>query len=126
MVTALTDLEPTPKSMNMMADVERELPRLLVDMRDAQQTLRENRMKRYLIFHYKVRGQDFIEAYPIQGDLPSWVLWAQFGHENTEATAFVSSISRNQARRAAYTNWIRADGQGFNQLPYRAYSEATP
>lgn len=81
-------------------------------------------MTDYLIFHYCVDEQPYVEAYPVHDDLPVSFSWAQaqFG-DNAQDIAWVSSPSRNQARRAAYTNWIQADGKGFNQLPYRAYAE---
>lgn len=35
--------------------------------------------------------------------------------------AIVSSVSRNQARKAAYCNWIDWTGKGYNTWPYRHY-----
>ena len=75
-------------------------------------------MTEYLIFHYSIDEQEYVEAYPRHGDVQAWV-----PSNEILAHAIVSAPSRNQARKAAYTNWIRADGKGFNQLPYRAYVE---
>ena len=82
-------------------------------------------MKEYLIFHYQIEGQDYVEAYPVQHDRAS-LMYDMYFSNRVQSYSFISAPSRNQARRAAYTNWIQADGVGFNQLPYRVYAEPAP
>jgi hypothetical protein len=67
-------------------------------------------MEPFIIFPYSVRGKVFVEAYPLK-DRP----------EPIQALAPIGSIivyapSRNNARRQAYTRWIRSDGAGFNKF----------
>ena len=85
-------------------------------------------MKEYLIFHYVIDGQSYVEAYPIQGDAayePSYAWWARLlgNNVNEDEIAFCSAPNRTDARRAAYCNWVRSDGVGFNVLPYRVYAK---
>tara|TARA_Y100000310_G_C20668865_1_gene809143 strand:+ start:328 stop:579 length:252 start_codon:yes stop_codon:yes gene_type:complete len=81
-------------------------------------------MRTYLIFHYNIEEQDYIEAYPYSSnDLV-------IGSSNTGmlipqilSYAFISSPSRTEARRCGYKNWINSSGVGFNQLPYRYFAK---
>lgn len=83
-------------------------------------------MKEYIIFHYRIEGQSYVEAYPMHagfltGQCAGLLLAQPVGVVNNE-WAIVSSPSRTEARRAAYCNWVCASGAGFNQLPYRVYA----
>lgn len=87
-------------------------------------------MKEYLIFRYVIDGQDYVEAYPIHYDdngVPPSKGWGDLLSNNVapDEFSFVSAPSRNAARRAAYCNWVRNDGVGFNALPYRVHGRAT-
>ncbi len=79
-------------------------------------------MPSYMTFYYKFNGQDYIEAYPTHGQPVDWIQGELNKAGTVVSIAWMSSPSRNQARRAAYMNWIRADGTDFNQLPYRSYT----
>ena len=80
-------------------------------------------MTDYMTFHYRLSDQDYVEAYPTHGQPVSWLFEELTQERSVISVAWMSSPSRNQARRAAYTNWVRADGVGFNQLPYREYAD---
>lgn len=84
-------------------------------------------MKEYLIFHYVIDGQSYVEAYPCtfgQATLTSCRCFDALLENNVAQYewAYVSAPSRNSARRAAYTNWVCSDGVGFAELPYRVYA----
>ena len=82
-------------------------------------------MNTYLIFHYRVDGHEYVEAYPTRNVDAYWFL---LGHALTSDAqpplvtdfAWVSSPSRNQARRAGHTNWVR--DVSFNDMVYRVYT----
>ncbi len=71
-------------------------------------------MKEYLIFHYAIDGVGYVEAYPRHTNVQAWI-----PSEEVLAHAIVSSPSRNQARRAAWANWL--SHVSWNAVPYRAY-----
>lgn len=74
-------------------------------------------MPEFIIFSYKLAEQVYVEAYPTHG-LPASKLLSGFPMDLS--FRWVLAPSRNQARKLAYRHWVRADGVGFNKLPYRA------
>lgn len=87
-------------------------------------------VQEYIIFKYQVQGKEFIGAYPSHNCptelLLSWLTpdCGSFECEDLECVsidnvAFLSAPSRNQARKAAYINFVDSSGRGFNRYPYR-------
>jgi len=75
-------------------------------------------MREYVIFKYQVEGQDYVEAYPVHtSDSLGRVLWQALIMAGPHVLAMVTSESRNQARKAAYINWIDWTAKGFNHFP---------
>ena len=67
-------------------------------------------MKNYVTFIYFVRGQHYIDAYPLNNRPLDFI-------NNINDPFFVSARSGNQARKAAYRRFVRPSGKGFNRLP---------
>lgn len=86
-------------------------------------------MQEYVIFKYHIAGQDHIEAYPTHGYAPEEILknWLCLTLPDTKVchdgisflAGFVSAVSRTQARKAAYINWVDSTGKGFNKYPLK-------
>ena len=74
-------------------------------------------MKEYIIFEYK---KGYIEAYPTHGAI-NCQNWLPFGIKY----ALLSSVSRNQALKSAYINWIDSSGYGFNYWVRNIYDKYT-
>ncbi len=80
-------------------------------------------MKEYCIFHYLIEDQDYLDAYPLDGQSHETVVeWLGIPESPVINHHFCIAKSRNQARRLAYKLWIDESGKGFYQLPYRAYA----
>lgn len=73
--------------------------------------------KDFLVFHYLVDGQMFIEAYPI--NLPLDYLLGSLPPEIVKDCEVVIADSRNQARKSGYCKWVDKTGNGFNRMEYR-------
>ncbi len=83
--------------------------------------------KSFLVFHYEIAGQGYIEAYPTGnekafGFLVRQVLSSDDCPVVDQNFAWVSAPSRNLARKAGHGNWITT--QSFKSLPYRAYARS--
>tara|TARA_R100000306_G_C4306410_1_gene107867 strand:+ start:170 stop:415 length:246 start_codon:yes stop_codon:yes gene_type:complete len=65
--------------------------------------------KVFLIFPYEHEGNKYVEAYPMHNiDVLKYA---------PSYYSFVSSPSRNQARKYAYKKYIDSTGMGFKKLP---------
>ena len=67
-------------------------------------------MRNYVTFVYIVRGQHYIDAYPLNNRPLDFI-------NKIDDPFFVSARSGNQARKAAYKRFVNYTGKGFNRLP---------
>jgi len=75
-------------------------------------------MREYIIFKYQVDNQDYVEAYPIhRRSMRGRLVWGAMETAYSGEWGLVTSESRNQARKAAYINWIDWTAKGFNHFP---------
>ncbi len=74
-------------------------------------------MKEYLIFDYMLNGFHYVDAYPFHGGIKdSGEITASMVMSGMDMNiGIVSSPSKNQARKAAYINWVNSTGEGFNK-----------
>jgi len=78
----------------------------------------ESVMREYVIFKYQVEGQDYVEAYPIHSEsVRGLIMFGSLEMTYSGEWGMVTSESRNQARKAAYINWIDWTAKGFNHFP---------